>query len=348
MKTLAAVLVKLGQPLELHELEIPTLEYGHVLVRVLCSGICGSQLGEIAGIKGHDPYLPHLMGHEACGEVLEVGGGVKRVEVGQRVILHWRKAAGLEGPPANYHSPKLGRVNSGWVTTFSELTVVSENRVTPVSPEIPAPVAALMGCAVTTGAGVVNRDAKVQLGESTLILGAGGVGLSVLQAARLAGAIPVVVADRFSNRLELATTLGADKVVNTQSTDDLETALKVEGGFDVVVESTGYIPFIEMAYRLAGSQGRVVLVGVPQAGQQASLFTLPLHFGRVLRGSHGGDSQPDKDIPRYLKLYQASRLDLDALISRSYPFAQVNQALDDMRNGVIAGRCILDMECSSE
>lgn len=343
MKTRAAVLVELGRPLEIHELEIPPLEHGQVLVRILCSGICGSQLGEIAGVKGHDPYLPHLLGHEACGEVLEVGAGVKRVAPGRRVILHWRKAAGLEGPPAHYHSPQLGRVNSGWVTTFSELTVVSENRVTPVDPEVPPAVAALMGCAVTTGAGVVNRDAGVQLGESLLILGAGGVGLSVLQAARLAGALPVVMVDRFQNRLELALELGADRVVNGAEETDLEQALKVEGGYDVVIESTGHVPLIELAYRLASPQGRIILVGVPKAGEEASLYTLPLHFGRVLTGSHGGDSQPDRDIPRYLKLFHAGRLDLEGLISKRYAFEDINQALEDMRSGVVAGRCIVEM-----
>jgi len=342
MMTRAAVLVDLGQPLQMHSLEIPPLQHGQVLVRVICSGICGSQLGEIEGVKGHDSYLPHLLGHEACGEVMETGAGVRRVAPGQRVVLHWRKAAGLEGPAATYHSPTLGKVNSGWVTTFSQHTVVSENRVTPVDSATPAPVAALMGCAVTTGAGVVNRDAQLQLGESLLILGAGGVGLSVLQAARLAGAIPVVVCDRFENRLELAQKLGADRVVSSQN-DDLEEALAQPPGFDVVVESTGHVPFIEMAYRLAAPQGRVVLVGVPRAGQQAKLYTLPLHFGKTLRGSHGGDSQPDRDIPRYLKLVEAGRLDLDSLVSRRYAFEDINRALDDMREGVVAGRCLLEM-----
>lgn len=348
MKTKAAVLVELNAPLQFHDLEIPNLEYGQVLVKVLASGICGSQLGEIAGVKGHDPYLPHLLGHEACGDVLEVGPGVRRVKPGDRVILHWRKAAGLEGPPAKYRCEKLGEVNSGWVTTFSEHTVVSENRVTPVDPSVPVGVAALLGCAVTTAGGVVNNDAAVQLGESVLVLGAGGVGLSVVQAARLAGACPVVVADRFAGRLELARSLGADRSVDTSSCDDIEAELNLAGGYDVVIESTGYVPFIEMAYRLTAPQGRTVLVGVPKAGDKSQIFTLPLHFGKVLTGSHGGDSQPDKDIPRYLKLYAADRLDLAALISKTYAFSQINQALDDMRTGAVAGRCILDMTCSNE
>ncbi len=348
MKTLAAVLVELGEPLQLHELEIPALQYGQVLVRILCSGICGSQLAEIAGVKGPDAYLPHLLGHEACAEVLEVGTGVKRVKAGQRVVLHWRKAAGLEGPPASYHCEKLGKVNSGCVTTFSEYSVVSENRLTPISSQVAPRVAALMGCAVTTGAGVINRDANVQLGESLLIFGAGGVGLSVLQAGRLAGALPITVVDRFRNRLDLAESLGADRVIDSSAESDIEELLRSQGGYDVIVEGTGHVPFIEMAYRLSSAQGRTVLVGVPRAGEKAEIFTLPLHFGKVLRGSHGGDSQPDKDIPRYLKLYEAGRLDLQSLVTATYPFAEINQALDDMRSGAVAGRVVLDMGCSPQ
>ncbi|MBN9414790.1 MAG: zinc-binding dehydrogenase [Candidatus Eremiobacteraeota bacterium] len=342
MKTRAAVLVQQRQPLELHDLEIPRLQHGQILTQILCSGICGSQLGEIDGVKGPDAYLPHLLGHEACAEVLEVGEGVKRVRVGQRVVLHWRRAPGHEAVPATYHNPRLGKVNSGWVTTFSQYSVVSENRATPVDQETDPAAAALLGCAVTTGAGVVCRNARLELGESILILGAGGVGLSVVQAARLTGGFPISVCDRFQNRLELAKQLGADRVVSSQS-EELEALLAVNGGYDVVVESTGYVPFIEMAYRLAASQGRVVLVGVPPAGQAAQLPTLPLHFGKTLVGSHGGDAQPDRDIPRLLGLVAAQRLDLQSLVSGRYPLEDINQAISDMRSGSLAGRCLLDM-----
>lgn len=343
MKTLAAVLVKQRHPLELHEVEVPRLEAGQVLVRVLCSGICGSQLGEIAGVKGEDPYLPHLLGHEGCGEVEDTGPQVRKVGPGQRVVLHWRKGSGMDAPGARYFAPSLGTVNSGAVTTFSRYTVVSENRVTPVPRQTEPSVAALMGCAVTTGMGVVTRDAALRIGESLLVLGAGGVGLSVLQAARLAGAYPIVAVDRFAARLELAASLGAD--FTHVSTDQLERQLQQQfGAFDVVIESTGNVAMIEMAYRLTEARGRCILVGVPPVGEQASIATLPLHFGKVLRGSHGGDTDPDTDIPRYLRLHQAGRLPLHGLISASYELSRVNTALDVLRNGSVAGRVLLTME----
>lgn len=348
MRTLAAVLVELHQPLQLHSLEIPPLQVGQVLVEVLSSGICGSQLGEIAGVKGKDPYLPHLLGHEACATVLEVGPGVRKVKSGQRVVMHWRKSPGIDAEPATYSCARLGKVQSGSLTTFSRHSVVSENRLTPVADDTPPAVAALLGCAVTTGFGVVARDARLTPGESLLVLGSGGVGLSVVQAARLAGAYPIMVYDRFENRLQLARSLGADQVLLADSEGEqrLRQALP-PGGFDVVVESTGAVPLIELAYQLCAPQGRVVLVGVPRVGEQARLYTLPLHFGLCLSGTHGGQSEPHLDIPRFLRLHRAGRLPLEQLISRVYPFEDINAALGDMTSGAVAGRCLLDMTLAS-
>lgn len=347
MKTQAAVLVQLKQPLEIVELEIPALSCGQVLVRVICSGVCGSQLGEIDGAKGPDPYLPHLLGHEGCAEVLEVGPGVGRVKAGDRVVLHWRKASGIEAAPAQYASAR-GPVNSGWVVSLARHAVVSENRLTPVSLSTPPEVAALLGCAITTGMGVINNDARLTVGESLLILGAGGVGLSVIQAARMAGAFPIVAVDRFENRLSLAREMGADHALHS-STDNIEEILRSLApakGYDIAIESTGLVSLIETAYRLTQPQGRVILVGVPRAGEKATIHTLPLHFGKVLTGSHGGSAQPEQDIPRYLRLFEAGRLPVQRLVSRHYPLDEVNRAITDMRNGELAGRCIIDMDHS--
>ena len=149
MKTRAAILVEQKKPLVIEEVEVPALKLGQVLVKVLASGICGSQIGEINGVKGPDRFLPHLLGHEGCGTVLEIGEGVRTVKPGDRVVLHWRKGAGLESVTPTYGS-RLGTVNAGWVTTFNEHAVISENRVTAVPADFDVEAAALFGCAVTT------------------------------------------------------------------------------------------------------------------------------------------------------------------------------------------------------
>lgn len=344
MKFPAAVLVANRQPLVIEELEVPPLAYGQVLARVLCSGICGAQLGEIDGVKGPDKFLPHLLGHEATAEVVECGPGVRTIRPGERVVLHWRKGAGLEAPPPKYAS-RRGPVNAGAVTTFNQYAVVSENRATCLPADFDPESGAMMGCAVTTAFGALNNNAGVKIGESVVIWGAGGVGLNMVQGAVLAGAYPVVAVDLFDNRLELAARLGATHRINASRADVEAEARQIVGpdGADVVLENTGNPRVIEAAYRLTSPRGRTVLVGVPAADARASLYTLPLHFEKVLTGSHGGEARPDVDIPRYVRLCQAGRLDLRAIIGRRYPLDRINDAIADMRSGAVAGRCIIEL-----
>ena len=344
MKTLAAILVEQKKPLAVEEVDIPALSVGQVLVQVLCSGICGSQIGEIDGVKGPDRFLPHLLGHEGTGVVMECGEGVSRLQAGDYVVLHWRKGAGMESLCPKYRSAS-GIVNAGWVTSFNQHAVVSENRLTKIPRDFDPEIGALMGCAVTTGFGVINNNAQLRIGESVIIFGAGGVGLNVVQAAALVSAYPIVVLDLFDHRLELARALGATHGLNAATTGVEEELRKIVGpqGVDVVIDNTGNPKVIEMAYRLTSAAGRTVLVGVPAKGREAHIYTLPLHFGKVLTGSYGGESRPEKDIPNYIRLYQAGKLNLKPLISKRYSLGQINEAISDLRAGVTAGRGMIHM-----
>jgi len=317
--TQAAILVAQRQPLVIDEIELPDeLSYGQVLVEVLYSGVCGSQLGEIDGVKGEDKYLPHLLGHEGAGQVLAIGPGVKTVRPGERVVLHWMKGLGIEAEPPTYRWQGR-RLNAGWVTTFNRHAVVSENRVTAVPANTDLEIAALMGCAVTTGLGVVKNNARLTAGESIAIFGAGGVGLNVVQGAALASAWPIIAVDLFDTKLQLAARLGATHTINAKTADVREEIRRIVGaaGVDVAVDNTGDPRVIEMAYELTVRQGRTVLVGVPKAGSNIAIHSLPLHFGKSLSGSHGGESLPEADIPRYLRLVDAGKLVLDQLVTTS-------------------------------
>lgn len=338
----AAVLVRQREPLALDRLEVPDgLDHGQVRVRVHYSGICGSQLGEIDGVKGPDRWLPHLLGHEGSGTVEDVGPGVTTVASGDRVVLHWMRGAGIEAAPPSY-SGELGTVNAGWVTTFNERAVVSENRVTRIDEDFPLELAPLLGCAVTTGTGVVVNDAAVRVGESVVVWGAGGVGLSVVQAAALAGADPIVAIDLHRGRLDLARRLGATHALEADAAADL-TGIVGERGADVIVENTGNPRVIEQAYEATAPDGRTILVGVPPKDDKVSIYTLPLHFGKTLKGSFGGGARPDVDIPRYVQLYRSGRLDLESLITDRYPLERINDAIEDMRSGRTAGRCLIEV-----
>lgn len=341
----AAILVEQRKPLIIDEVQLPTaLEVGQVLVKVHYSGICGSQLGEINGAKGEDKFLPHLLGHEASGTVMEIGPGVKYVKPGDAVVLHWRKGLGIEGAPPSYRW-RGATLNAGWIATFNEYAIVAENRMTPIPANSDLEVAALFGCAVTTGFGVVENNAKVRIGESVVIFGAGGVGLNIVQAAALVGAYPIIAVDLFDNRLNLAKEMGATHLINSRSQDarvEIERIIEFQG-VDVFIDNTGQVEIIEMGYSITKPQGRVTLVGVPSKGKNINIYSLPLHFGKELQGSQGGESIPNLDIPRYQKLFYAHRIKLRELITERLPLEDINFAIENMRSGRTSGRCLIKM-----
>ena len=341
----AAVLTGIKAPLEVLEITLPSvLGVGQVLVKILFSGICGSQIGEIDGAKGEDKFLPHLLGHEASGTVLDVGPGVRHVKTGDHVVLHWRKGAGIEADTPHYLCGGR-KINAGSVTTFNEYAVVSENRVTAIAADSDMQIAALFGCAVTTGFGVIENDAKIRIGESVVIFGAGGIGLNIVQAAALVCAYPIIAVDLYDNKLELALEMGATHVINASTLSPQQAILDIVGaaGVDAFIDNTGRPAVIEMGYQITKPQGRVTLVGVPHKGNNINIYSLPLHFGKGLRGSHGGEAIPQVDIPRYQNLYRAGRIKLQQLITAHYSLAQVNEAIADLKNGRIAGRCLIHM-----
>ena len=271
----AAILVEQNKPLIIDEVELPSkLDFGQVLVQVYNSGICGSQLGEMSGVKGPDPYLPHLLGHEGSGIVIETGPNVNHVQEGDHVVLHWRPGKGIEARPPKY-SWKGKTLNAGFVTTFNEYSVVSENRLTKIPEDLDLEIAALFGCAVTTGLGIINNNAKVKIGESVVLFGAGGIGLNIIQGAAMVSAYPIVAIDLFDHKLDLAKNMGATHIINSKEMDVRNTINEIIGEFgaDVVIDNTGNVNIIHDAYELTNAKGRTILVGVPRKGEETKIYT---------------------------------------------------------------------------
>jgi len=337
----AAILVESNKPLVVDEIELPdVLGPGQVKVKVLYSSICGAQINEITAAKGPDKFLPHLLGHEASGVVELCGPGVTTVQAGDSVVLHWRPSRGIQCAPPEYQW-RDKKLNAGWVTTFNEYAVISENRLTLMPGGCDPKIAPLLGCAVTTALGVINNDAKVAIGESVVVMGAGGVGLNIVQFARLVAAHPIIAVDLLDNKLEMAKQFGASHCINSNSIDDLGAEIRKivgDAGADKVLETTGVKDVIELAYDITHADGTCVLIGVPL--EKVTLYTLPIHFNKVLTGSHGGDSVPDVDIPRITKLMQADKMNLDGIITHEFDLDDVNAALDLVRSGN-CGRVLL-------
>jgi len=341
----AAILVHQKQPLKIDSVQLPdNLDYGQVLVKVMYSGICGSQLGEINGVKGEDHFLPHLLGHEGSGIVVKTGPGVRVVKPDDMVVMHWRKGAGIDAPVPEYQW-KGKKLNAGFVTTFNEYAIVSENRVTPIPQDFPMDIAPLFGCAVTTGLGVINNNAKLKIGESILIFGAGGVGLNVIQGAAMVSGYPVIAVDIYDDKLKLAEKMGATHCINSSKENVSNAVHKITGkqGTDVVVDNTGNTDVINLCYELTLPTGRTILVGVPKKGDNISIYSLPLHFEKSITGSHGGESNPSVDIPKYIRLYQTGKLNLTDLITDRFKFDDINTAIEGTQKGMITGRCLIKM-----
>jgi S-(hydroxymethyl)glutathione dehydrogenase/alcohol dehydrogenase len=346
IKIKAAILVQQHTPLELAEIESPDrLRFGQVLVKVQYSGICGAQINEIEGAKGPDKFLPHLLGHEGCATVLEVGEGVKTVRKGEKVVMHWRPSNGIQSETPTYRWNGKP-VNAGWVTTFNDYAIVSENRLTPIPADFDPKLAPLFGCAITTAIGVINNNAHVKVGQSVVVFGVGGVGLCIAQAAQLVSAYPIVAVDVVDSKLEMARRFGATHSINSKKVPDVEKAIRdIVGsqGADVVVETTGIARVIEAAYGLTQPKGKTILVGVPRKGDNISIYSLPLHFNKILAGSEGGDSEPHNDIPRYVRLVQAGKFRLDGLITHEFKLEQINDAIKLVVAGE-AGRVLVVMD----
>lgn len=339
----AAILTKLNAPLTVDGIVIPkALAYGQVLVKIRMSGICGAQLQEIAGLKGNAGLLPHLLGHEGSGVVDSVGEGVTRVKAGDQVVLHWRKAAGIEAafPRYEWWVPVAGHleersVGAGKVTTLSEYAVVSENRVTPVPSGTPDELCALLGCGLSTALGTIERDAAVKFGESVLIVGCGGLGANLIRAARMVHAT-VTAMDIFDFKKKLALSLGASEFINFN-------AEKLPSGFDVIIDTSGN--GMEKTLPLLAPSGRFIMVGQPKPGMAVRLLNACHLFGgegKSIKATQGGGFRPELDIPRYIRMHASGSLDIQGIISTRLPLADINRALDLVRRGE-ASRVMIDM-----
>ncbi len=342
----AAILEQIDAPLTVGEVGLTELLRGQVLVKILVSGICGSQLQEIAGNKGNAKFLPHLMGHEGCGIVEEVGEGVTKVKKGDKVVMHWRKGEGVEAdfPTYTFNGKTM---KSGKVTTFSEHSIVSENRVTPVPNDTPNDLCALLGCSLSTALGTINTEAKVQRGESVMIVGAGGLGANLIKAAKMAGASPIISVDIHEHKRESALLLGATHFINA-ATEGIADALLTQTGLksvSVIVDTSGAKKSLESTIPLLSGGGRYILVGQPKPGETIEL-TNAYHFfdgeGKTLKATQGGGFMPSTDIPRYLELFASGALNIDGIITHRISLDQINEAIDLVRKGM-AGRVIIDI-----
>ncbi len=345
-KVKAAILHTIDAPLAVGHVELTELLFGQVLVKILASGICGAQLLEIGGHKGNAKFVPHLLGHEGVGIVEEVGLGVSRIKKGDKVIMHWRKGEGIEADfPTYIYEGKP--IRSGKVTTFSEYSVVSENRLTPVPHETPNELCALLGCGLSTALGVIKDEANVRFGESVMIVGAGGMGLNMVKAATLASAYPIISIDINDHKRELAHELGAHLFINS-STHSIAEELQKHFGIkdvDVLIETPGSKHALRETIPFLSGVGRCIMVGQPKPGETVELLNANHMFGgegKTIKATQGGKFSPTQDIPRYVRLHKAGVLSVKNIITHRIRLDEINEAIDLVRKGQ-ASRILIEM-----
>jgi S-(hydroxymethyl)glutathione dehydrogenase / alcohol dehydrogenase len=343
VKTEAAILVQTGQPLVMAELDIPALKPGQVLVQLAYSGACGTQVMEWRGDKGEDKWVPHCLGHEGTGTVVDAGPGVTKVKADQQVVLSWIKGSGIEAGGAVYDW--AGRkVNAGGVTTFQRHAVVSENRLTPLPAELSLETGVLLGCAAPTGMGAIFNVLNVRPGDAVAIFGTGGIGLNACMAAAFAGGTPVIGIDPSPARRDLARRFGASHVIDPAAGDVIAEIKKiVPQGVDLAVEASGVPQVMAQAINATRQQGgRAVVIGNARYGSRLDLDPGVFNQDKSLMGTWGGDSVPDRDYHRFARLIGSERFPVRELLSKPYSLAQADQALQDLAAGRV-GRPLIDM-----
>jgi len=332
----AAVLEKIDSPLAIRDVELTELKVGQVLVKILVSGLCGAQLHEIRGHKGNAKFLPHLMGHEGCGIVEEVGPGVTTVKVGDKVVMHWRPGTGIEAPFPSYVLDGKS-MSSGKVTTLSEYSIVSENRLTTVPQDTPEDLCAILGCALTTAMGIIDNEVDLKFGESVAVVGCGGVGLNLIQAAALKSACPIYAIDNNVTKRDLCFTAGASLFTNSVANLDEKV--------DVIIDTTGIPEVISECVSKLSGKGRMILVGQPAPGRGVEVMNAVNLFsgmGQTIKATQGGKTNPAEDIPRYVRMHQEGILDVKQFVTHRFKLDQVNEAFDLLKSGD-AGRIIIEI-----
>jgi Zn-dependent alcohol dehydrogenase len=366
MKIRGAVLYQMGKerpyhksnPLVIEALELGEPQRGEILVKIHAAGLCHSDLSVIDGNRPRQ--VPMVLGHEAAGEVVELGPDVKDLAIGDHVVFSFvpvcghcmpcmtaRPALCENGVAANNQGTLLGGgtrlkgkqkediYHHMGVSGFAEYTTASRHSVVKVDKTLPYEVAALFGCAIMTGVGAVINTARLMMGQTVLITGMGGVGFAALLGALAGGASKIIVADVNKEKLAQAMALGADHSIDTSEANALEQVKDLtRGGVDIGLEFAGVIPALEFTYNATARGGKTVTAGLPHPSKKMEFAPVKLVAEeRTLQGSYLGSCIPARDIPAYIKLYQAGRLPVDRLMTHKLKLNDINEAFERLADG---------------
>ena len=358
-KCRAAILVESNKPLIVDEVEFPDPAPDQVLVKLFASGVCHSQIHTMRRPPRLGQALPALLGHESTGIVAARGRDVRHVREGDHVMTTWvdRDNSTTTQPLVAHALNDRAQSVASWrgkevshsAATWAEYAVAQERMVVAMPRDVPTDVAAIIGCAVMTGAGAIINTLRVRPGQSVAVFGAGGIGLCAIAAAAVIDAHPIVAVDVTSEKLAFARHFGATHLVNARESDAVKTIRELtHGGVDYAIDAIGLPQTQEQILRATrmgfpglNRGGTALLVGITPPGAQASLDTNLFIGSRSFTRTSGGDCRPDRDFPLFVRWYREGKLKLDELVTRRYALDQINEAVDDLEHGRILGRAII-------
>jgi len=335
MKFRAAILHKINHPLIIDEIESLPLKRGQVLVKISKSGICGSQLFEINGGRENEKYLPHLLGHEAYGEVIDIGPEVNKLKKSDNVLLSWIKSKGIDAEAPKFKWNKE-YVNAGKLTTFSEFTICSENRCLKMDSSLMKSIGPFLGCALPTGYGLSLTLAEIKKAKYTSVIGLGGIGMSALLGVLQESQSKVIAIDINDKRLEQAKSLGAHYIINASKKEDLRNQisdLTNNEMLDLAIECSGNVKVLQNSINLINNNGLVKFTSHPSTGNLLEINPFDLILGKRIEGSWGGGVNPEEHFEIIAKKIIKNKLFLNFYKDEEYRLEDVNIALDNLKKG---------------
>jgi len=358
METSAAVFRKVHEPLTIEQVELDRPWGREVLVRTVATGVCHSDLHVVDGLGRFPLDRPFVLGHEGAGVVEAVGADVTALRVGDHVVACLSGFCGtcpqcLSGHPnvctggivarAEDATPRISQNGRPFRTfaaigSYAERMLLHENSLVRIEPEIPLDRAALVGCGVLTGVGAALRSARLQAGQTVVVFGCGGVGLSIVQGARIGGARQIVAVDQFDAKLEMAKGVGATNTVNSTQDDPVKAvrAMTKGLGVDHAFEAVGVASLCRQAIESLAVRGTATIVGVLPPDATIEFPWMAIRPECRVQTSRMGSNQFRTDIPNYLEFYRQGRLDLDSMISRRGRLSDINEAFRAMKAGEVA------------
>ena len=334
-KIRAAILRSIEVDLSVEDVAYSPLAYGQVLVKMHYAGICRSQLMEQKGLRGADRWVPHLLGHEGYGVVEEIGDGVTKCLPGDQVVLSWVAGTGINAANAVYRDADQKIVNSGKITTFSNYSVVSENRIFPAPKGFNEKVLALFGCALLTGGGMALKYGLNETINKVCVIGFGGIGSAAALVLKGMGKSYIDIIESSSEKRAQALQLGFTKV--------FPEIVECSQDYDLVVEASGTIEAIERGFANLSNSGILVFASHPQAGSKISLDPHDLIKGKRIFGTWGGDVNPDSEMVKIGEYIANSGSNLELLLGDIFTIDEVNKGLAYLDSGK-PGRPLLKLD----